>query len=160
MESEVMMESGIISWTTLKNFFFPSELPPTEVLKRGQQKHEMIQNMFLNTELYSYCREITPMKQFKGRIFVGHIDLFAAGKEEFIIYEIKSQRYYEMNRELVLLQIAYYWWLLPTWAKRVKCIVILYTYDNKLTEIDVTDAVKQRKKKIVKLIDQFLNRSS
>lgn len=132
---EFSREQGIIalSWTMIKNKIFGdnSNSVSIDALNYGKEKHEEIQSMGLG------YAELTPFTLYtiKGKKYflVGHIDI--VNFQKGIIYEIKSQRYYQEHKDLVLLQGAYYIFLLEHSMKRqgikMKFDLCIITYQGR-----------------------------
>lgn len=109
---------------------------PAEVLERGKKIHEMIQNSL------NVFAEFTPLIYVKigGRKLwlLGHVDGLDFTNKEFI--EIKSKRYYEQNKDIVIMQCAYYDFVLNQFLRKMgmemnrkekfKCKIVLYEYEQ------------------------------
>lgn len=138
---------------------------PIVVLERGKKIHEMIQNSL------NVFAEFTPIVYTKigGRKLwlLGHVDGVDFDRREFI--EIKSKRYYEQNRDIVIMQCAYYDFVLNQFLRkmgmemsrkeRYKCKVVLYEYEQvnkekyiKLSEVYPTQEQLRQKWEEVKAI--------
>lgn len=154
-----------LSWTMLKDFLYKLDHQPVseEALKVGKERHEKIQS----THRLGYC-EVTPFVilkiQGKKVLLVGHVD--AVDFQHLILTEIKSRKFYENNRDLVLLQIAYYYYLISIQLRRyvkkeeIKIRLLLYYKDTVTEEIMGYNDIKGYISLIKRLIRLYVKQVS
>ncbi|MEM4323931.1 MAG: hypothetical protein QXO37_08765 [Candidatus Nitrosocaldaceae archaeon] len=126
-----------VSWSKILQFMNGGARQdiPIEILERGKRIHEMIQNslnVFAEFTPIVYCKICT-----KKVWLLGHVDGVDFQQKEFI--EIKSKRYYEQNKDVVLMQCAFYDYVLNQFLRKMgmelsrkekfKCKIVLYEYD-------------------------------
>lgn len=150
----------VISWTMINTRNYGQINVPAYVLERGTQIHQEIQDDLI-TKIGGYT-EISPLIYYKNKILTGHIDMLHSDGTNVTIYEIKSARYYNENKDKVMKQLAFYTFLLEsfkqTWKLRGKIIpkVILYTTNGSLQyEIIDIDNIKPYIKEIKKEIEEI-----
>ncbi|GBC73093.1 hypothetical protein HRbin04_00489 [archaeon HR04] len=148
----------LVSFTALKNHFYPSDLPSDDILKRGQYIHDLIERD-LQSKIKGILREINLITPYcmignKKVLLAGHID--AINIDYGLIYEIKSLQYWQGYRDLVLLQACFYAELYERFKTNCK-----YDYLPELSGIVILPyTYKLDGKKIVDLsytLEQFKN---
>ncbi|MEM2856993.1 MAG: hypothetical protein QW416_07835 [Candidatus Nitrosocaldaceae archaeon] len=146
----------LVSFTTLKNHFYPSDLPSDDILKRGWYIHDLIEKD-LQSKIKGILREINLITYYgminnKKVLLVGQID--AINVDSGLIYEIKSLPYWQEYKELVLLQACFYYELYERFKSNCK-----YDYLPELTGIVILPyTYKLDGKKVVNLnytLEQF-----
>lgn len=111
---------------------------PEHVLERGLLAHDAIQRALAkHNSLYV---EISPIAKYKNKCFlIGHIDMLGVEGSSANIYEIKSSNYFSTNSKIVMLQSAYYKFLLAKSTNsrldKIKNTLILYKIKNPNTDI-------------------------
>lgn len=111
---------------------------PLNVLEQGKEIHEVIQRAISkHNNLYI---EISPITFYKDVYLIGHIDMLGAEGDKANIYEIKSSRYFSNQAKLVMLQLAYYKFLLAracrVGMRDIKTTLILYDIKDKAKQIE------------------------
>lgn len=152
------LPNNYISWSKIHAVITNNSATqvPAEVLERGKKIHEMIQN---SINVFSEFTPIVPYKIRERKVWLlGHIDAVDFNAREFI--EIKSRRYYENNKDIVLMQCAYYDYVLNqflrkmgmqmTKSEKYKCKILLYEYNSitnsiQLSEVHPTQTLLERK---------------